>query len=124
MRLVLFGGAMLIALGAAMPQTSLEAPSPISGDQVQAGRKLAQDVCATCHDVSANQQFPPALLNPAPTFVSIANRPGTTRDSLIKFLATTHGDLTQLPLKMPEMMLMERQREAAAAYILTLRTPS
>ena len=38
-----------------------------------------------------------------------------------KFLATTHGGMASLPLKMPDLMLTEAQKESAAAYVWSLR---
>src|SRR5579872_2992777 len=83
-----------------------------AADNVEAGRSVARNLCSTCHDVSADQQFPPALVNPAPTVVSIANRAGTTRETLQKFLASTHGDISAFPAKMPDLKLTEQQKSA------------
>jgi hypothetical protein len=121
MRVIVFA-AMMSVLSMLVPELSLAAPAGGGADSVAAGRNLAKNLCSTCHDVSANQEFPPAMLNPAPTFVSIANRPGTTRAGVQKFLATPHGDVTSFPQKMPDLMLTGMQKEWAASYILSLRS--
>ena len=63
---------------------------PASGQEagtVAAGRRLALEVCASCHVVSADQGRAPILNPPAPAFVEIAARPEVTEASLRKFLA-------------------------------------
>ncbi len=124
MRRILFGGATatVFALCALSAQTAQEAPRFIASDPAEAGHSLALNLCSTCHDVSPNQEFPPALINPAPSLASIANRPGTSRESLRKFLASTHGNIGSFPRRMPDLMLVDTQKEAAIAYILSLRT--
>jgi cytochrome c len=122
MRSMILGGAVMIALNVSIPETALEAPRLIAVDPVESGHRLAMNLCSTCHDVSPDQEFPPALINPAPGFATIANRPGTSGESLRKFLATTHGDMASLPIKMPDLMLTDTQKEVAIAYILSLRT--
>ncbi len=123
MRHLIFGGVLtVLGLSALFPATAQESPRLIAVGPVEAGHRLALNLCSTCHDVSPNQEFPPALLNPAPSLVSIANRSGTNRESLHRFLDSRHGDMNSLPLQMPDLMLVEAQKNAAIAYILSLRT--
>jgi|HubBroStandDraft_6_1064221.scaffolds.fasta_scaffold708997_2 mono/diheme cytochrome c family protein len=68
---------------------------PASGQEaatVAAGRRLALEVCANCHVVSADQGRAPILNPPAPAFVEIAARPEVTEASLRKFLSEPHGE--------------------------------
>jgi Cytochrome c len=105
-------------------QTAMEAPNKIDPARVEAGRILAQRLCSTCHAVPTDAEFPPALIHPAPSFASIANRPTTTQESLRKFLATRHGDISLVPPNMPDLMLTDSQKAAAIAYILSLKDRS
>lgn len=78
-------------------------------------------LCSTCHDVSSNQKSPPALINPGPSFAAIANRRDTSRETLRLFLDNQHGDISAFPIKMPDLILTDAQKEEAIAYILSLR---
>ena len=54
---------------------------PASGQEagtVAAGRRLALEVCASCHVVSADQGRAPILNPAAPAFVEIVARPEVT----------------------------------------------
>ncbi len=104
---IMLAGGLAAAAGA---QTS-----PQRGDP-QAGRRLALRVCDACHIVAANDQMPPLVPRYAPSFFDIANRPGTTAQSLQGFLAHPHA-LANMPY--PE--LAAAQVADVAAYILTLR---
>ena len=117
-------GAITISLVCFGSQTAWEAPKPTDSNPVEAGHKLALYLCSTCHVVDPNQEFPPALINPVPSFEMIANRPRTTAQSLHRFLATTHGDISVFPKAMPDLMLTEAQKDAAVAYIMSLRKKS
>jgi len=97
---------------------------PPARDPVAArGEQLARIVCAICHVVADDQEFPPILHSPTPSFREIANRPGTTEQTLRQFLKTTHWDEKTIPMSMPQQMLMDDQTRAVSRYILSLRTP-
>ena len=121
MRPMILLGTTAVSLMMLAAQTAWEAPRLIESDSVAAGHKVALYLCSTCHEVDPNQQFPPALINPAPEFAAIANRFGTSPASLHQFLATTHGDPSELPFQMPDLMLTDAQKDAAIAYIMSLR---
>ncbi len=121
MRPIMLLGTTVISLMMFAAQSAWEAPRLIASDSVDAGHKLALYLCSTCHSVDPKQEFPPALINPAPAFADIANRSATTPASLRHFLATTHGDPSQLPFNMPNLMLTTAQKDAAIAYIMSLR---
>jgi mono/diheme cytochrome c family protein len=99
---------------------AITAASSASG-QVQEGREIARQVCSACHDVGANQMFPPVLKEPAPGFQAIADRPGVTAQTLNRFVGHTHWDERTLPMTMPDTMLTAEQRGAVVSYILSLR---
>lgn len=78
-------------------------------------------ICAACHVVADDQASPPRLLQPTPSFRDIADRPGTTAESLRKFVGTTHWDPTKNPDAMPNPRLSDEQITAISAYILSLK---
>jgi mono/diheme cytochrome c family protein len=90
---------------------------------VARGEHIARLVCSACHLVAVDQEYPPMLNHPAPDFSDIANRPGTTADSVQKFVTHTHWNLQAIPLSMPDMMLSKDETRAVALYIMSLRKP-
>jgi mono/diheme cytochrome c family protein len=116
--------AAVLALASASGLENLaaaDAPEARETLAVQMGRTLAVRLCSTCHDVSSNAEFPPALANPGPSFGTIANRRDTSRQTLRLFLDSRHGDISVFPMKMPDLMLTDAQKEQAVAYIMSLR---
>jgi mono/diheme cytochrome c family protein len=87
------------------------------------GEHIARFVCATCHVVARNQEFPPLLSKPAASFLDIANRPGVTAESLQRFITSTHWDPDKLQMTMPALFPSDEQSRAVARYILSLRKP-
>jgi mono/diheme cytochrome c family protein len=112
--------AFLIAF-AGLLASPARAQTSAGGGDVQAGQRLAADVCSNCHMVSLAQAAQPKLRPPAPSFIAIANRPGVTAASLRAFLLTTHKTM-RTPPNMPSMLLSDDEAASAAAYILSLRT--
>jgi mono/diheme cytochrome c family protein len=109
--------AVAIVAGAiAAPATAEEAGNPAEG------QRLALKVCSFCHVVSSEQQFAPTLRNPAPGFGAIANKPGTTAESLRRFLVATHATIAE-PANMPNPRLTDQQVIDIVSYILSLRSP-
>ena len=78
---------------------------------VAAGKAVAERWCANCHVVSGAQA---QGSDQAPTWSSIAARPGTTSASLHAFLAQPHG-------KMPDFKLGTTDIDNVVAYILSLK---
>ncbi|MGA0599373.1 c-type cytochrome [Caulobacter sp. KR2-114] len=91
--------------------------------EVQAGRKVALQVCASCHTVSAGPQRKPYLKSPATNFSVIANKPDTTAASLLRFLSTRHQSITNWR-EMPGVKTTDAQDRAVADYIMSLRKPA
>jgi hypothetical protein len=80
---------------------------------VQQGRQLALDVCASCHAVRAGQTQSP--LATAPSFEEIAHTPGMTPAALT-FWLTAQSHPT-----MPNLILSPQQVRNVSAYLLSLR---
>jgi len=93
---------------------------PVNADAAR-GEHIARLVCSACHVVAVNQEYPPLLVKPAPSFAEIANRPGVSAGSLQHFILNTHWDTDTLPMTMPSPMLSKDEALAVAHYILTLR---
>jgi mono/diheme cytochrome c family protein len=83
---------------------------------VRAGREFALHNCDACHVIGPNQDLRPLVSSYAPSFSDIANKPGTTANSLRAFLSHQHGYSN-----MPYPDLTATDRENVIAYILSLR---
>ena len=79
---------------------------------VQQGRRLALDVCASCHAVRSGDVRSAAA---APSFQAVANTPGMTAAALAYWL-TAHAHPT-----MPMIILSPQEVRDVSAYILSLR---
>jgi len=90
---------------------------------VAQGEHIARTICAACHIVASDQDFPPLLRQPAPPFAEIANRPDTSEKTLRRFITSTHWDERTLPMTMPNPELTVDQTRAVSRYILSLRGP-
>ena len=110
------------ALFAASFALSASAAEPAAADDARAGRALSLKLCTPCHVVSPDQELPPILRPPAPSFLVIANRPSTTNESLRRFLTQTHASLRDVS-GMPNPQLTEDQVREAAAFIMSIRKP-
>lgn len=89
-------------------------------DQVANGHQLALQICSACHIAAPDQSAPPILTNPAPSFQTIADRPGTSAASLQNFLLSIHLSLAN-GKDMPNPQLTEDQANDLAAYVMSLR---
>jgi len=79
---------------------------------VEKGRIMAEQICASCHAVRANETASP--IAEAPRFALIANVPGMSAIALNVALNTSHKS-------MPNFMLDAQERRDIAAYILSLK---
>lgn len=75
------------------------------------GARMAVRWCMACHVVEGDQR---TASDSAPSFRTIAAKPGTTAASLDRYLSTGHT-------LMPDFALSTQERDALAAYILSLR---
>ena len=87
--------------------------SAAQAQDVRQGRKLAREVCASCHAISPDQQHSPRAA--APTFQRIARTPGMTATALNVWL-TSHEHPT-----MPRFKLSRNEVRDVSAYILSLK---
>jgi mono/diheme cytochrome c family protein len=74
------------------------------------GGKLAKQWCASCHIVSSDQTRGADF---APTFASIAKRPGFTANYTAQFLMRSHP-------RMPDVHLTRDEARDLGAYIASL----
>jgi mono/diheme cytochrome c family protein len=105
--------ALALACGQALPVAAGEA-------EIAAGRKLALEICASCHVVAADEPRPPILSPPAASFADIAAAPDVSAASLRKFLAEPHG-LSRRNSLMPPFLMPSSQVDAAVAYLMSLK---
>ena len=78
----------------------------------EAGRRLAQAQCSSCHAVGPGHAESPTA--DAPPFPAVAQMPSSTRLALHSFLRTPHPP-------MPDIVLTGPQLDDLAAYILSLQ---
>ena len=104
----------MLALRIALLAALLAGAQPLAADKevVAAGHMLAEQWCAECHIVTADQ--PRARSASAPSFFAIADNPSVTEGGLRAFLATPHQT-------MPNIVLDRQQTDEIIAYILSLR---
>jgi Cytochrome c len=89
--------------------------------EVRKGGQLARIACSACHIVANDSESPPPVHEPALRFDEIANRPGTTEQSLQRFITTTHWDGETIPITMPRPELTKQQVVALSRYIMSQR---
>ncbi len=77
------------------------------------GAVLAEHWCMACHLVEPETRG--ALPDRGPSFASIAAKPGTTVQTIGRYLSTGHTH-------MPDFSLSPDERDALVNYILSLRT--
>jgi mono/diheme cytochrome c family protein len=102
---------------------SVAASGPASADEaaVAAGRKLALEVCVSCHVVEPGQARAPTLNPPAPSFAKIAARTDFTAASLRTFLTEPHGE-SRRSSAMPPFLLARSEVDSVVVYLLSLKS--
>jgi mono/diheme cytochrome c family protein len=98
-----------------------DALGPSASTEMRAGYRIARDICSACHVVHPSQTQALVLPQQGPRFEEIANRPGTTRESLANFIATTGFDAESRPITMPNQGLSQETTNEVASYIMSLR---
>lgn len=103
---------LILALAATMMTASAHAAQDSPGDAV-AGKAVAAQICAQCHDVTGNarQQNPPGN---APAFIAVAQSPTGTREKITSTVKLPHG-------RMNIVLLTGRDVDNVVSYILSLR---
>lgn len=77
------------------------------------GLAYAREICAACHSVEMGAAV--STVPDAPSFESVANRPGVTAQSLDVWLQGPHPT-------MPNLQISTEERNHVISYILSLRT--
>ncbi len=103
------------ALAVAAPSAFADPNSVVPG----MGHDLAQHFCSSCHVIERGMQNPPDFVG-GPSFQSVADRPDTTRKSLLHHLHTTHANKV-LPLSMPNPRLTDDETVKIVSYLLSLK---
>jgi mono/diheme cytochrome c family protein len=99
----------LIALTAAA--ICVLAGAAFASDDIEAGRALAERLCARCHMAPGQGEKQGA--NDIPGFSSIARRRNQTHEGIVAWLRS-------IPPMMPNHHLSQDEMHALAAYIVTL----
>jgi mono/diheme cytochrome c family protein len=110
-------GVLFVLLVAIAADTG-NAEKPADRGDADVGRELALQACTGCHVVSVDQRFAP-LLQGAPDFREIANRPNVTAASLRRTIAA----LPLVPRKgrIANPHLTDDELVDVVAYIMTFR---
>jgi mono/diheme cytochrome c family protein len=97
---------------AAMMLLALAPEASAQQADVEAGATYAEQVCAACHAVLANEKISPLL--EAPSFQSVADTPGMTELALTVWLQSSHPT-------MPNIVLKQDDLRNVVAYIRSLK---
>lgn len=108
--------ALTFILFSATPGFTQENTPPVRTPEMaiadaNAGRDLARKLCVSCHAVEADAG---PIQSDVPSFHSIANRQGQTREALINWLTLPHPP-------MPRLDLSRQEIQDLGAYLLSLR---
>ena len=115
--LVLAFSALLIALSGSREEVALDQSAAI-----RAGHNIAVGNCVACHVVSPTQTIQPVLGPGIPSFQDIANRPGTSAESLQAAMKNARWHEPGMAATLlPMSRLSDRERAEVAAYILSMR---
>jgi mono/diheme cytochrome c family protein len=101
---------LMMAAAAALLVSSYAAAAQDA--DVEAGAAYAEQVCAACHAVLANEKISPLL--EAPSFQSVADTPGMTELALSVWLQSSHPT-------MPNIILKQDDARNVVAYIRSLK---
>jgi mono/diheme cytochrome c family protein len=93
--------------------TCLSAGAAFAADDIEAGRALAERLCARCHMAPGQGEKQGA--NDIPGFTAIAQRRNQTHEGIVAWLRS-------IPPMMPNHHLSQDEMHALAAYIVTLGT--
>ena len=99
-----------VSTGAALGQEQ------VRPGNAHAGREFVGFNCDACHVVAGDQDIRPLISGYAPSFAEVANRPGTTPETLRDFLSHPHAYSN-----MPYPDLATADLANVVAYIMSLR---
>lgn len=117
MRIVALAFALIVA--GCTPAQAPQAPAQVTVDPAQSamaierGRRIAQDWCARCHIVTAQQRRVENPAAGAPRFVDVAHRWAASPGELRRFMDDLH-------LPMPTFRLWPAERDDVVAYLISL----
>lgn len=97
-------------LPAALATLLLSGPAAPAADDMAAGQKLAQSVCAQCHALARAR---PGAEAGIPSLGAVAERPATTRQSVMALVQGPHMSGLNLPAD---------KAADVAAYVMSLRS--
>lgn len=100
-----------ITLLAATLMLGFTVPAEAQDADIAAGKAYAEEVCAQCHAVLANEEVSPHI--DATPFQQVAETPGMTEMALSVFLQTPH-------VNMPNLVLEQDDARNVIAYIRSL----
>lgn len=108
---------LLLSLITALAVAGCASPSPQTAHghgpgSAAAGFAFAEETCATCHAIGADERDSPHMN--APSFEAIADTPGMTSIAFTAWMRSSHPT-------MPDLMLEQSQVDDIWAYIETLK---
>ncbi len=112
-RLLVLAIAPLSLAGCQTPDESVQLASASDSEELTPAHALAQAACGSCHSVEPYGLSPVAV---APEWPMIANTPGLTRDTLVRWLSDAHN----YPEDM-DFYLDEEEVSMLADYMLSLK---
>jgi len=105
----------LVRWAATGERTSMYSSPEQRNADIEAGAAYANEICATCHAVLANEEYSP--LPQATPFQTVADTPGMTELALTVFLQSSHPT-------MPNIILEQDDMRNVVTYIRSLKPPS
>ena len=115
--------AINVAAAICLCSAGAAAQTPSNDNAVRAGHTIVVTTCISCHVVSPNQSIKPVLGPGIPSFAEIANRPGTTIDSLTAAMKVARWhDPGMAATLLPMSHISDQGRAQVAAYIMSLHT--
>lgn len=106
-------GARFVIAAAALLAAGLgPASAQVDASRIELGARIARESCASCHAIDAQPDKQTA--SAAPSFSALAAMPAMSELAIRVFLQTPHAS-------MPNIMLLQNEIDALAAYIVNLR---
>jgi hypothetical protein len=124
------GGCFFAGLAASHAvQAAAQVQSFSRETDLQTGRTEATKLCSACHIIAPNDRSRLLYRGQSPSFEDIANRPGTTAESLRKFIDNMHLRAYEIPQesRRPEIIPDQDKSQLGAyifVYILSLKKPT
>jgi mono/diheme cytochrome c family protein len=104
---------MLLALMPALLSLPVDKAAGQRPPDPKLGHSLAKRLCSACHIVAREPRVDSMLVD-APSFASIANKPGQSIEAIAGHIVIPHAE-------MPQVKLTRDEIAALSAYIFSLR---